>query len=333
MANSWRTQRWDALRLLTPNWLSCLPGFAYDGDDPDGFMTMPEVIGFIDRYSSVIDAPVRTGTTVTDVRSVEGGYRVTTDDGVWEAPTVMLASGGFNLPHVPDVAADVPDSVEVISPLDYRRPDQLPAGRVLVVGASATGIQTRGRDPSVGTAGHALRRRARAHAARLSGTRRHVVDVDGGRLGRALRRDRRPRARPQHPFAPARGNARPRHARPERPHQPGRRTGGPAGRDPGRRCPLLGIAAQRLLARGPQTGAAARPLRRVGPRQRRRWRGRAPAPPRADAPRRRAAAHARSPLGGDRNDRVGDRASDPTTRGCRCPCSTAKGGCVTTAAW
>ena len=141
VANTWRTQRWDGLRLLTPNWLSHLPGFAYDGDEPDGFMTMPEVIEFIDRYSSACDAPVRTGTTVTDVRSVDGAYRVTTDDGVWEAPTVMLASGGFNLPHVPDVAADVPDSVNVISPLDYRRPDQLAPGAVLVVGASATGIQ------------------------------------------------------------------------------------------------------------------------------------------------------------------------------------------------
>jgi putative flavoprotein involved in K+ transport len=141
VANTWRTQRWDTLRLLTPNWLSALPGFAYDGEDPDGFMTMPEVIGFIERYSSAIDAPVRTGTTVTEVASVESGYRVTTDDGVWEAPTVMLASGGFNLPHVPDVAADVPDWVEVISPLDYRRVDQLPAGGVLVVGASATGLQ------------------------------------------------------------------------------------------------------------------------------------------------------------------------------------------------
>jgi putative flavoprotein involved in K+ transport len=141
VANSWRTQRWDALRLLTPNWLSDLPGSAYDGDDPDGFMTMPELIGFIDRYASVIDAPVRTGTTVTDVRSVEGGYRVMTDDGVWEAPTVMLASGGFGLSHVPEVAANVPESIETISPLEYRRPDQLPAGGVLVVGASATGIQ------------------------------------------------------------------------------------------------------------------------------------------------------------------------------------------------
>jgi putative flavoprotein involved in K+ transport len=141
VANTWRTQRWDALRLLTPNWLSRLPGFAYDGDDPDGFMTMREVVEFIDRYASTVNAPVRTGTTVTDVCAVDGGYRVTADGGVWEARTVMLASGGFNLPHVPDVAAGVPGSVEVISPLDYRRPGELPAGGVLVVGASATGIQ------------------------------------------------------------------------------------------------------------------------------------------------------------------------------------------------
>jgi putative flavoprotein involved in K+ transport len=141
VGNTWRTQRWDALRLLTPSWLSRLPGFAYDGDDPDGFMTMPEVIAFIERYASVVDAPVRARTTVTDVRRADGGYRVTTDQGVWEARTVMLASGAFNLPHLPGFAADVPDSVEVISPLDYRRPDQLPTGGVLVVGASATGIQ------------------------------------------------------------------------------------------------------------------------------------------------------------------------------------------------
>ncbi|MEZ5100735.1 MAG: NAD(P)-binding domain-containing protein [Thermoleophilia bacterium] len=141
VANAWRTQRWDGLRLLTPNWLNRLPGLAYDGDDPDGFMTMPEVVGFIDRYAAAVGAPVRTGTTVTDVRAVDGGYRVTTDQGTWDAPTVMLASGAFNLPHPPAVAADVPASVETISPLDYRRPDRLPEGGVLVVGASATGIQ------------------------------------------------------------------------------------------------------------------------------------------------------------------------------------------------
>lgn len=141
VANAWRTQRWDGLRLLTPNWLSRLPGFAYEGEDPDGFMTMPEVVEFIAGYACALDAPVRTGTTVTALSAVEGGYRIQTNDSIWDAPTVMLASGAFNLPHVPDVAAEVPKSVASISPLDYRRADQLPAGRILVVGASATGLQ------------------------------------------------------------------------------------------------------------------------------------------------------------------------------------------------
>ena len=141
IANSWRTQRWDSLRLLTPNWLSRLPGFAYDGPDPDGFMTVPEVIAFIERYAAAVEAPVRTGTTVTDVSAIGGGYRVTTDRGTWEAPTVVLASGGFNLPNVPALAAAVPSSVTTIDAASYRRPDQLPDGAVLVVGASATGIQ------------------------------------------------------------------------------------------------------------------------------------------------------------------------------------------------
>lgn len=141
VAQSWRTQRWDSLRLLTPNWQGRLPGFTYDGDDPDGFMSMPEVVDFIERYAAAIDAPVRTGTTVIDVRAAAGRYHVVTDGGTWEAPTVVLASGGFNLPRVPAVAADIPGDVAQITPLDYRRPEQLAAGGVLVVGASASGIQ------------------------------------------------------------------------------------------------------------------------------------------------------------------------------------------------
>ena len=67
IANSWRTERWDSLRLLTPNWQCRLPGYAYDGDDPDGFMTMSEVVEFITDYAKVIAAPVHSGTTVTSV--------------------------------------------------------------------------------------------------------------------------------------------------------------------------------------------------------------------------------------------------------------------------
>ena len=73
VANTWRTERWDSLRLLTPNWQSRLPGFGYQGDDPDGFRTMPETIAFIERYAEVISAPVRTRTTVTAVRRAESG--------------------------------------------------------------------------------------------------------------------------------------------------------------------------------------------------------------------------------------------------------------------
>ena len=141
VANSWRTQRWDSLRLLTPNWQSRLPGFAYDGDDPDGFMTMPEVIGFIDRYAATSQAPVRTHTTVSSVRPGLDGYQVVTDQGTWETSTVMLASGGFTQANVPALAAEIPDRVAMVTPLAYRNPGQLPEGGVLVIGASATGIQ------------------------------------------------------------------------------------------------------------------------------------------------------------------------------------------------
>ena len=141
VANSWRTERWDSLRLLTPNWQSRLPGFGYDGDDPDGFRTMPEVIAFIDRYAAAIAAPVETHTRVRSVRATDAGYLVSTDRGDWHCRTVVLASGACNLPAVPRVAGAMPASIRTLTPMDYRRPDQLEDGGVLVVGASATGIQ------------------------------------------------------------------------------------------------------------------------------------------------------------------------------------------------
>ncbi|MYF83538.1 MAG: NAD(P)-binding protein, partial [Acidimicrobiia bacterium] len=83
VANTWRTERWDSLRLLTPNWQVSLPGFAYDGDDPDGFMTVTELVGVIDRYARLVNPPLRTRTTVTSVRPDGDGYQVVTDRGVW----------------------------------------------------------------------------------------------------------------------------------------------------------------------------------------------------------------------------------------------------------
>ena len=141
VANSWRTERWDSLRLLTPNWQTRVPGLAYDGDDPDGFMEMAEVVAFIERYARLVDPPIETHTAVESVRRNGDGYQVVTDRGVWRCPTVVLASGGCNLPKVPSFATALPDFVESLTPMDYTTPSALPDGGALVVGASATGVQ------------------------------------------------------------------------------------------------------------------------------------------------------------------------------------------------
>ena len=137
----WRNGSWDSLRLLTPNWQSRLPGYRYEGPDPDGFMSMPEVIDFIDGYASVVAAPVRGQTNVEPVEPVAGGYRVVTDQGDWQARTVVLASGACNIPQTPAFAEAIPGDIATVTPKDYRNADALPAGGVLVVGASATGLQ------------------------------------------------------------------------------------------------------------------------------------------------------------------------------------------------
>jgi putative flavoprotein involved in K+ transport len=142
VANTWKTERWDSLRLLTPNWLTRLPGLAYDGADPDGFMAVAELIEFLERYADHAGAPVRTQTTVSSVsRLPRDGYLVETDAGSWEATAVVVASGAFNQPRVPAVSASLPAALDQVTPLGYKCADQLRDGRVLVVGASATGLQ------------------------------------------------------------------------------------------------------------------------------------------------------------------------------------------------
>ena len=141
VANSWRRERWDSLRLLTPNWQSRLPGFAYRGPEPDSYMSMGEVIEFISRFAVISAAPVRTNTVVASVRPTDTGYRVVTSEGEIECRSVVIASGACNLPSVPPLRQLTPAAIEHITPLEYRNPGQLPEGGVLVVGASATGVQ------------------------------------------------------------------------------------------------------------------------------------------------------------------------------------------------
>ena len=141
VANSWRTERWDSLRLLTPNWQCRLPGYTYRGDDPDGFMPATEVVDFIAAYAKDNAAPDHTGTTVTSVRRTDGGYCVTSDQDEWLCQVVVLATGALNVSRIPAFADAVPSSVATLTPMTYRNPFELDEGGVLVVGASATGVQ------------------------------------------------------------------------------------------------------------------------------------------------------------------------------------------------
>ncbi len=141
VAERWRSERWDSLRLLTPRWQSRLPGWSYRGPDPDGFMTKSEVIEHLDSYARSFDAPLYTGVTVTSVERDLDGFRVQTDFGGWRAANVVIATGYCDRPYVPPMAAEIPARIAQLAPTRYRNPEQMPDGGVLVVGASATGIQ------------------------------------------------------------------------------------------------------------------------------------------------------------------------------------------------
>ncbi len=141
VANSWRTQRWPSLRLLTPNWQTRLPGHDYAGDDPDGFMPAADVVATLTGYARVVGAPVRTATTVQTLRAVPQGFQIRANDDLVCAQAVVLATGACILPAIPGIADAIPSPIMTLTPLAYRDPGQLPEGGVLVVGASATGVQ------------------------------------------------------------------------------------------------------------------------------------------------------------------------------------------------
>lgn len=141
VAHSWRTERWDSLRLLTPNWQSRLPGYNYKGSNPDGYRDMDETVNFLSSYAKGINAPIETNTKVFSVNQIETGYLVKTNRGDWTCRTLVMASGACNIANVPSVAKELPSNIRSITPMDYKNPAMLDDGGVLIVGASASGIQ------------------------------------------------------------------------------------------------------------------------------------------------------------------------------------------------
>ncbi len=141
VANSWRYERWDSLKLLTPNRMNTVPGIPYDGPDPDGFMSVSGLVARFDTCLARTSFPVKTGTTVLSVVRLDRGYRIQTDQGALEAEAVVMATGACNHPKVPTFAQTAPGDIVQTSPLRYKRPSDLPEGKSLVVGASASGLQ------------------------------------------------------------------------------------------------------------------------------------------------------------------------------------------------
>ena len=141
VAESWRSERWDSLTLLTPNWMTRLPGRAGGVGDPDGFMGCGAVVDLLAGYAATLVAPVLGGTRVRAVVPAGDGYRVATDRGSWRARAVVVATGACGEPRVPAFAAGLPGDVVQVVPGGYRRPSDLPSGGVLVVGGSSTGVQ------------------------------------------------------------------------------------------------------------------------------------------------------------------------------------------------
>ena len=143
IAERWRVERWDSLHFQLPNtWLS-LPGKQYAGPNPDGFTHHPGVLRFILDYAAEIEAPVRTGVEVTSLGSGDtaGDYVLETTDGQIHARHVVIATGPFQCPLVPDFSCAIPASIHQIDAIQYRNPESLPPGAVLVVGSGNSGCQ------------------------------------------------------------------------------------------------------------------------------------------------------------------------------------------------
>lgn len=142
LTHTWRNQRWDAFCLVTPNWQCTLPGYPYAGEDPHGFMKKDQIIAYLDGFIAAVNAPVREGCAVQRlVARPEGGYALSSSLGDFTADQVIIASGGYHTPIIPRLAERLPAHITQLHSEQYRSPQALPAGNVLVVGSGQSGAQ------------------------------------------------------------------------------------------------------------------------------------------------------------------------------------------------
>ena len=137
---SWRA-RWDSLRLFTPSRYNALPGMPFPGA-PYALPSKDEVAAYLRRYAATFDLPVRPRTVVSSLRRVDGRFEARTAEGrTLASRAVIVATGANQRPHVPDLAAALSSRILQLHSSAYRRPADVPQGRVLVVGAGNSGVQ------------------------------------------------------------------------------------------------------------------------------------------------------------------------------------------------
>ena len=142
IGDTWRTRRWRSFHIVSPNSLNLLPGYEYDGPEPDAFADTAGLLAYLEGYAASFRAPIRTRTVVQAVRANDGrGHFVHTADAALHADHVIIATGAFGNAHVPALAAKLSPSIRSLHTDDYWAPEDLPAGGVLVVGAGQSGLQ------------------------------------------------------------------------------------------------------------------------------------------------------------------------------------------------
>ena len=139
-ADVWRN-RWDSFTLITPNWMTRLPGAEYNGEAPDNFMPRDEVVSYFEDYIKRFDLPINYGTRVTSIKTIKTGYQVITDTAEYEAANVVIAAGLHQHPKIPTFSTKLSSKIHQIHTSEYRNPNNLPDGAVLVVGSAQSGVQ------------------------------------------------------------------------------------------------------------------------------------------------------------------------------------------------
>ncbi|ELS31643.1 MULTISPECIES: MSMEG_0569 family flavin-dependent oxidoreductase [Pseudanabaena] len=142
IANAWRSQRWDSFCLVTPNWQCQLPGYPYQGNDPEGFIKRDEIVRYIEGYASSFNPPIKEGVEVLNLRRSDRGiFTVTTSIGEYTADQVVVAIGAYHQPKIPKIAERLPDGILQVHSSKYKNPESLPDGAVLVTGTGQSGCQ------------------------------------------------------------------------------------------------------------------------------------------------------------------------------------------------